>query len=71
MPMSYSEAKNIVLYQCGGKLSDWHQIVGAMFESTNGFTKHGKWAICIHGSMYRIEWDNHEWNVEEIGGFLT
>lgn len=69
IPMSYSEAKNAVLYSCGAKLSEWHQIVGAMFEATNGFTKRGVWATHIHGSMYRIEWNNYEWNIEAIGVF--
>lgn len=69
MPMSYSEMKSAMLNEYNFKLSEWHHIVGAMFEATNGFTKRGIWAIHIRNSMYRIEWDNYSWNIEEIGLF--
>ena len=66
MPMSYSEMKNTIIHKYNASNKQWYEIVGNMFEVTNGFTKQGTIAFFFETKTCCIDWDNYSWSIEEI-----
>ena len=66
MPMTYEEMKREILFYYHKNIDFWWQLVGEMFEKSNGFTKAAEITCGIFGMKYCISWDNYEWRIESV-----
>lgn len=64
--MSYNEIKNAIILEYKAGVNHWHQILGAMFEATNGFTRQGTVPAILFNRPCDIIWNNYNWNIEWI-----
>ena len=61
--MSYTEMKNLILRHYHKEINYWWEVVGEMFEGTDGFTKAYKTERTLDNKLCYIIWNDYSWEI--------